>query len=327
MNRIAYLDGWRGCAILSVLAAHFLGLYMINLGRFGVELFFVLSGRLMAEILFVRRTPLSSFFPRRLSRIYPALFVLATLLYLTADWRGGDPGLAHYLTSISFTANYAQFWIGRSPVLDHIWSLCIEEHMYILLGLLAFVHKRRPLPVAAICAVLAVLAMINGWWQTRSGLDYYEVYWRTDVRGASLLCGVVAYLTLHDRVPRLLSWSWTPLLCGAAGLLLNFDRFPDTVKYTAGSALIAVALVLMPRAPRFAVAVLESPILLHVGVWSYSLYLWQQPFAMMHGAFPMSMAWLAAAFLCAMVSFYLVERPARAAINRRLSARSSRVTG
>ena len=55
----------------------------INLGRFGVELFFVLSGRLMAEILFVQKMPLD-FFLRRFSRVYPALFVFVLAMGLTS---------------------------------------------------------------------------------------------------------------------------------------------------------------------------------------------------------------------------------------------------
>jgi peptidoglycan/LPS O-acetylase OafA/YrhL len=73
--RLSALDGWRGLAILGVLFDHFVTKSGINLGRFGVELFFVLSGRLMAEILFVQKMPLNVFFLRRFSRVYPALFV------------------------------------------------------------------------------------------------------------------------------------------------------------------------------------------------------------------------------------------------------------
>jgi len=80
---ISALDGWRGLAILGVLFDHFVTKSGINLGRFGVELFFVLSGRLMAEILFVQKMPLD-FFLRRFSRVYPALFVFVLAMGLTS---------------------------------------------------------------------------------------------------------------------------------------------------------------------------------------------------------------------------------------------------
>ncbi|TIX35964.1 MAG: acyltransferase, partial [Mesorhizobium sp.] len=87
-TRLAYLDGWRGLSIALVLIGHFFPVPGINLGVMGVEFFFVLSGRLMAEILFVERYPLKAFFKRRFSRIYPALliFVVASMVALSGTF-------------------------------------------------------------------------------------------------------------------------------------------------------------------------------------------------------------------------------------------------
>lgn len=84
MPRVRVLDGFRGLAIVLVLVGHFLPLPGINLGRLGVELFFVLSGRLMAEILFERGARLGPFFQRRFARVYPTLLVFSTTLWLAA---------------------------------------------------------------------------------------------------------------------------------------------------------------------------------------------------------------------------------------------------
>ncbi|MER8439086.1 hypothetical protein NKH36_02760 [Mesorhizobium sp. M1312] len=54
-----------------------------------------------------------------------------------------------------------------------------------------------------------------------------------------------------------------------------------------------------------------------LGLWSYSLYLWQQPFykfVYSQGGAPLLM--LAGAFACALCSYYIVEKPARAWLNR-----------
>jgi len=58
------LDGWRGAAIALVILGHF---FLPNTGvaSTGVEVFFVLSGRLMAEILFIESYPLKRFFLKR----------------------------------------------------------------------------------------------------------------------------------------------------------------------------------------------------------------------------------------------------------------------
>jgi peptidoglycan/LPS O-acetylase OafA/YrhL len=86
-RHVDYLDGWRGCSIALLLIGHF-NLTPLVAGRdfnpagLAVECFFALSGRLMADILFVRRMPLVRFYVHRVSRIIPALwlFVLSMLI-------------------------------------------------------------------------------------------------------------------------------------------------------------------------------------------------------------------------------------------------------
>ena len=72
--RYDYLDGWRGLAIGILLIGHFFPVPGINLGAVGVNLFFVLSGWLMARLLFVQQVSSASFYRRRISRIFPAHF-------------------------------------------------------------------------------------------------------------------------------------------------------------------------------------------------------------------------------------------------------------
>jgi len=74
-KNIAYLDGWRGLAIISVLVAHFSGPSSVAwMGGFGVALFFALSGFLMGRLLFIKRVALADFFARRFNRIIPTFF-------------------------------------------------------------------------------------------------------------------------------------------------------------------------------------------------------------------------------------------------------------
>ena len=319
MQRIGFLDGWRGLAILGVLFGHFVSNTGINLGRFGVELFFVLSGRLMAEILFVRNTPLIEFFPRRIARVYPALLIFATIIFILSRFLPSlDVTIPDYLSAITFTTNYAQFWFPRNEILDHIWSLCIEEHMYLLLGLLAAIHRVRPLPMVGVTASIAALMMANGVIESLLGWDYYAVYWRTDVRGASIMVAVSLYLALRDGTPQWLLWSWLPLLLAGIGFTLNFSAVPDPIKYTVGSSCVAGSLILLAHAPKWVLNLFENPVLTQLGLWSYSLYLWQQPFyklAFGH-SLPIRLCILFAAFGVALLSFYFVEQPARRYLNR-----------
>jgi peptidoglycan/LPS O-acetylase OafA/YrhL len=110
LERLAYLDGWRGIAILLVLEAHFLGWLPVDSGRLGVNVFFCLSGILMGRILFIRRVPLGTFYKRRFSRIYPAFAAYVLTIFLAAFFLG-----------ISFTALYLwqqPFYFMKS----HLWG-------------------------------------------------------------------------------------------------------------------------------------------------------------------------------------------------------------
>ena len=80
-----------------------------------------------------------------------------------------------------------------------------------------------------------------------------------------------------------------------------------------GTACLAASLVLIQNAPALLRHVLTSPLLVHFGVLSYSVYLWQQPFATSAGMGPTC---LVLAFAAALASYYLVERPGREFLNR-----------
>jgi peptidoglycan/LPS O-acetylase OafA/YrhL len=154
----SHLDGWRGLAILLLLVGHFnllpsVAHHSIYTGRLGVKCFFVLSGRLMAEILFVRKTPIATFYQRRISRIFPALwfFVLALLIL-------GLIALNEAIKTLTFITNY----FPAGAMLEHTWSLCIEEHSYVLLSILAVIDRWKPLNIPLILTSICVLCLTNG---------------------------------------------------------------------------------------------------------------------------------------------------------------------
>jgi peptidoglycan/LPS O-acetylase OafA/YrhL len=281
----------------------------------------------MAEILFVRMRPLGSFYARRFSRVYPALFVFASAILLAGFAIGhADPTLAQYLSVITLTYNYAWFEFGRTSLLGHTWSLCVEEHMYLLLGLVAFFCRRYPrLGPVPVLATLAGCAVAVGVIQTALGMHYYEVYWRSDVRGASILMGATAFLALRRHVPTLLASPYAPLGLAIAGTLLNLDIVPDPVKYGLGTVCLAISLSLFHRAPRWALAILENRLILLFGTLSYSLYLWQQPFFKILPGFPERFMLLPLALVAAVLSYRLIERPARRLLNRWFHAPESRI--
>ncbi|TPI23410.1 acyltransferase [Mesorhizobium sp. B4-1-1] len=316
--RLAYLDGWRGLSIAMVLIGHFFPVPGLNLGVLGVEFFFVLSGRLMGEILFIERFPLKKFFKRRFSRIYPALlvFVIAAMIgligtFIAFKWKAA-------LTALTFTYNYAGVLITRAGALDHIWSLCVEEHSYILLALISVVVTGRT-NVVRLLIVLALLAMANGAISYGVlGMSYETTYWRTDVHIASiLLSAAICLLKADGRLPAFLQSQHVALAAAVGGVLLFLDPVPTTIHYLVGVPLLALAVNTLDFAGGYVKGPLSSRPMVVLGLWSYSLYLWQQPFYKFvdeHGRAPMPM--LAAVFACALASYYIVEKPARSWLNR-----------
>ncbi|MGT2467071.1 acyltransferase family protein [Mesorhizobium atlanticum] len=244
LPHLSYLDGWRAVAVMGVLLDHYLASRFINPGRFGVEMFFVLSGLLMSDILFVRQMVLPKFFGRRIARVYPALFVFLSAMAVAggaglwpADWQ-------HLLSASTFTYNYYVIEAGRTAFLDHIWSLCVEEHTYVILAAIAAISGRSQVTGGILCLSLAALAWSDGAIRTVLGGGYYDVYWRTDVRAASILMAAGVYLLFRSyKVP-----SWAPIALGVTAVLFNVELVPDPLKYGVGSVLLALTLVYLGQA-------------------------------------------------------------------------------
>lgn len=313
-RHLRYLDGWRGVAIASVLAGHFFYVPLINMGRFGVELFFVLSGRLMAEILFVKKLSLPDFFRRRIARVWPALLVFLLAIGILSRIRSYLHVTGFNLwAALIVIANYTGAFGYRCAVLDHIWTLCIEEHTYLLLGLIAVWTRRTGANPATICLTGAGFCVLSGAFQTIVlHKDYYAVYWRTDARASSILLSCGLFLAFQKKQGFHLSF--VPVVMGFIGFLLNLDPVPDVLKYSLGSTCLAFAVCLIDKAPAGILNILSQTILIRLGLWSFSLYLWQQPFAMFYGISHPYFA-LPALIICTLASFYLVEQPARRHLN------------
>lgn len=318
--RLAHLDGWRGLAILLVLAGHFTPLGWI--GPLGVELFFALSGRLMAELLIVRQQALRQFLLRRASRVLPALFVYVALMSLvltvSATLGGRTDWHASALAMLGFVHNYLP--TDQAVILfDHGWTLAVEEHAYLLLALIALVCARRRGAAILVAFTVASLAIWNGVRLAAVPVEGAQPFvWRTDVRVASMLLPFGLYLLLEQgRAPGRL-WRWVSPSCLAAGLcVLGQSGLSASVQFSVGSGFLAFATATLDRSHPAFRRLLASPILVWPGLMSFSLYLWNQPFfaATLAGA-PVAVCLLLAVG-AATWSYHRIEKPARAALNAR----------
>jgi len=264
----------------------------------------------MAEILFLREMPIRTFYWRRFSRIFPAYAALIVILGMLGIINAFDA-----LTAFTFTANYLYpSYLYPSGYIDHIWSLCVEEHSYLILGVVAYSWRDRfskeTLPTVLL--LLAAAMMTNGAIQTWIfHRGYYDVYWHSDVRGASVLISAGTYLLVERR-----SLSpWIPVTAATIGLAtLIPGSIPDPIKYTLGTSLLAIGICTMDAAWTWVRSALSIKPLCMVGLWSFSLYLWQQPYFLQLPAMSKPVL-LVATFATAIVSYYAIERPARSYLN------------
>lgn len=151
-TRLHSLDTLRALAIVLVFFSHYMAITLHNpigfLNRFGpmgVDLFFVLSGYLIADHIFrslaAQTFDLKQFYLRRSLRILPAYFAVL-FLYFCFPLLQEKPVTAPLWKFLTLTMNYGLENSGFS----HIWSLCLEEHFYLLFPLLTLFFLRRATP-------------------------------------------------------------------------------------------------------------------------------------------------------------------------------------
>jgi peptidoglycan/LPS O-acetylase OafA/YrhL len=194
MKREPGLDLLRAAAISWVLLFHArsegLG---TPLGAFGaagwmaVDLFFVLSGYLIATQLFEAFqagavAPLRTFYLRRAFRILPVFWVIVAV-YAAFPTLREQPGLQPAWQFFTFTENFLIDY-HRNQALSHAWSLCVEEHFYLLFPLVAWLAVGRCSARGTIAVTLALLlagvvARAAGWhFALRDGAVLRHQPWR-----------------------------------------------------------------------------------------------------------------------------------------------------
>jgi len=154
MQRLPGLDLMRAVAISWVLLFHALimglgtpALAVSQRGWMGVDLFFVLSGYLIGgQLLAVygrgERPALGDFYLRRALRILPVYLLVVAVYFCLPDWRE-QPDIQPLWQFFTFTENLL-IDFTRPKAFSHVWSLCVEEHFYLLFPLLAAWLAWRP---------------------------------------------------------------------------------------------------------------------------------------------------------------------------------------
>ena len=328
------IDGLRAVAVLAVVFYHG-GLRTFSGGFVGVDVFFVISGYLITSIVWGQlqrgKFSIAGFYERRIRRIFPALFTVSAAT-MAAAWAWMMPfDLQAFGASLAVMAGFASnFYFCKTGYFDggahiepllHTWSLAVEEQFYIVFPiLLALLARRGERLTRVALVVLLVASLVVNLFGVRSSPAWaFYMPWQ---RAWELLAGSILALGV---VPKIASRRVCEVLAlvGVAAIavaVFGFDehtRFPGEAAllpvigavlliHTGGSGRTVVARVLGMRAPVF------------IGLVSYSLYLWHWPIFAFARYFlnrdldvGEGLVLCAVAFVAAVGSWRLVERPFR----------------
>lgn len=337
-GRIPSLDGLRALSIGMVVIGHCSGtlrtinsgaatfLGFIGAGRLGVSIFFVISGFLITTLLVrehltTHTISLKDFYVRRAFRIFPgfyAYWLVALALTLLGYIHLSHSDLISAATYVwNYTPRKVDTWF-----LGHTWSLSVEEQFYLLWPLmLKYSGPKRGTWIAIGVVIASPFIRVASYFLLPASRPRIGMMLHT--RADSLMIGALLSLIClnqdHLRILKQFASSWlipVASLCFAAIDTMLTMRFKGGYLLSIGFSLQNLMIVLLIAHVVFydktvLGRILNYPVVVHVGLISYSLYLWQQLFlttknTTFTGMFPLN---IVCAFFAAELSYYLLEKP------------------
>jgi peptidoglycan/LPS O-acetylase OafA/YrhL len=332
------IDGLRALAVIAVILFHS-GVPGFNGGYVGVDVFFVISGYLITQLLeqsrdeSARRT-LATFYVRRMRRILPALLatcfvtaIVAVALFTPHElvnvgkYLAATPVLLSNVATWSERNGYFAPDVRQLP-LSHLWSISVEEQFYLIYPLLLIAITRYRLPYRRLTlVVLASVSLALCIWVSHH--KPMANYFFAPTRAWELLLGATLAIGGTPRIGyRIITEGLA--VASLLGIAIVVHLYTAETLYPGTAAMLpclaTAALLATGSSPQPALVnrMLSWPPLVFVGLISYSLYLWHQPllaFVNYYRISPLTPAAtlvpLAATLLVAVASWRLIERPVR----------------
>jgi len=292
------IDGLRAVSVIPVILFH-ASIPFFDGGFIGVDIFFVISGYLITSIILKELDAgtfsLSNFYERRARRILPALFTVIAIT-LPAAWVIMNPqlfaGFSKSMTATGLfasnfhfkeTINYFLPIAELSPLL-HTWSLAIEEQFYVIFPLILMAcwrFMRRAIPIILVLIFIGSLALAeqNGVSHPKSA--FYLLQYRAWELTLGALCGlyILRYRPDNHKTDGVFQEA-LPLL-GLVLIAFSIYAFKKTGNGLGYLMLIpnigVVLIILFASSHTLAGKILSLPILVRLGLISYSAYLWHHP--------------------------------------------------
>ena len=335
---IPSLDGLRAFSVFAVILGHSDVPYLryvpfLRNGGEGVAVFFVLSGFLITHLLLKELNrfgdiDLKQFYFRRTFRIFPPFYVFLAAVAILAGFHRVAASPAALLAAATYTWNYVP--IPTNWILGHCWSLSLEEQFYLLWpASMAFFSKRTNLRLCAAVILLSPASRVVTYFAWPAMRTHLDMMLHTHLD--TIMTGCLLSLVLDRKlVPGLIRRAMDWRAPAAALLFLMAIETPVTLRASSAYRLIAgyslenlaIAVIVV-----YSVFQYSSPLgrllnlrpVRHLGMISYSLYLWQQFYTGPYTRwFPLNVLLIVAT---AELSYWLVEKPSfllRDVLGRRL---------
>ena len=317
------------------------GVPWLSGGYIGVDVFFVISGFLITQLLIEEAgdrnsIDLRNFWARRARRILP-MSILVMLVTVIAGLFMLEPGKIRELSAVglgalAFCANIVLFFrtsdylsgVTAPSSLRHFWSLAVEEQFYLLWPLVVFaavkygkVNWKKWLVgvgvVAGVASLVTSILITKG----HPGAGYYLPYSRFWEISAGALLALAG--SRFDKIPDLVKavggWIGLVAIVSAAVIFSETTVFPG---YAALLPIVGTVFVLIAGSAKFGpVSLLSIEPMQSLGARSYSLYLWHWPLlVLIEARFGTPSAWgkawiVVAALVLSAISYRAIEQPVR----------------
>lgn len=330
-DRISSVDIFRSLAIISVVVFHFN--HTLPFGFLGVDLFFVVSGLLVGGLLtkeFESGSKINffKFFLQRGFKIWPSYYalilfgnIMAWCFYKTSNPDQIIPlwDLKRYLC---FYQNYTGTPFHWS--FDHVWSLCVEEHFYVLLPILFLIiqnfieakHRVKLLFIFVILMILSGIALKHGsYYFTNSKDTYSGTHNRIDALAWGVLLNlIITYYGAKIKASKFTIFSFViGLLLFAISVYHSLDVNNVFYNKLYFHSIIPITFFLMLLGVYYVNFSYLKP-LRFIAYYSYNWYLWHPVFVLLLTKYIGNtlyglLIYLIVTFLFAMIATILIEEP------------------
>ena len=257
------LDGLRAIAVTLTVLAH-TGNFS-NYSKYGVDIFFVLSGYFISEVFLEKKLSVKDFLVNRFARLYP-LVILYSIVAVMFSLRFRTPGA--WEGSISSLLMMKNFYSSDS-LFGHFWSLSSEFQFYILIAIMVTVlgHSRIYILIAPILLFMLISILIEYYFDFSNSNTFFD-YNLIFGRPCEIWLGVFAYFLCRRK-----NLKYTYLL-GAMFFVTLLLFIIGNHPFSIALATFFAICYLDFKQNGFVVGVLGVSIMRTMGMLSYSIYIW-----------------------------------------------------